>query len=115
MTDRSRVVLTLILGVVMMGVVAFVSTARPDRLDEVAASRPITFRIDPNQADTQTLCLLPGIAKGKARAIVDDRDANGPFASAQEMERVSGIAGKIRAAITPWITLESSDPQEQSP
>jgi competence protein ComEA len=47
--------------------------------------------ININTADTQTLAQLPGIGDVRAQAIVDDRQANGPYASVEELTRVSGI------------------------
>lgn len=47
--------------------------------------------IDINTADVATLEGLPGIGPAKAQAIVDDRNANGPFASCQQLTRVNGI------------------------
>nr|WP_297458658.1 ComEA family DNA-binding protein [uncultured Halomonas sp.] len=44
-----------------------------------------------NTADVQTLAQLPGIGNTKAEAIVADRAANGPFDSADDLDRVNGI------------------------
>jgi competence protein ComEA len=44
-----------------------------------------------NTADAETLAQLPGIGALKAQAIVEDRTANGPFTSVDELDRVSGI------------------------
>lgn len=50
-----------------------------------------SVRININTADAETLAQLPGIGATKAQAIVADREANGPFASADDLDRVSGI------------------------
>lgn len=47
--------------------------------------------ININAASAAQLQSLPGIGAAKAQAIVDDRNANGPFASCQDLTRVSGI------------------------
>ncbi|MCK0769107.1 ComEA family DNA-binding protein [Chromohalobacter canadensis] len=47
--------------------------------------------IDINQASAETLAELPGIGDVKAQAIIEDRDANGPFASLDALTRVKGI------------------------
>lgn len=44
-----------------------------------------------NEADAEMLAELPGIGDVKAEAIVEDREANGPFADADDLTRVSGI------------------------
>lgn len=47
--------------------------------------------IDINHATAEALAELPGIGEIKAQAIVEDREANGPFASLEDLTRVSGI------------------------
>lgn len=47
--------------------------------------------INVNTADAQTLAQLPGIGITKAEAIVADRTANGPYKSADDLSRVTGI------------------------
>ena len=44
-----------------------------------------------NSADVAALQQLSGVGPAKARAIVDYRDANGPFASVDDLASVSGI------------------------
>lgn len=38
---------------------------------------------------------MPGVGPAKAKAIVDDRERNGPFASVEDVERVKGIGPKL--------------------
>lgn len=47
--------------------------------------------INVNTADVELLAELPGIGPSRAEAIIDEREANGAFTSADELERVSGI------------------------
>lgn len=44
-----------------------------------------------NTADVATLASLSGIGQSKAEAIVAYRDANGPFAAAEDLTNVKGI------------------------
>lgn len=47
-----------------------------------------------NIASVEELDSLPGVGEATAQAIVDDRDANGAFASIEDLMRVSGIGEK---------------------
>lgn len=47
--------------------------------------------INVNTADAELLAELPGIGPSRAEAIIEERDTNGEFTSAEELERVSGI------------------------
>lgn len=48
-------------------------------------------KINVNTASASELEALPGIGPTKSKAIVDDRDMNGPFASCDDLARVKGI------------------------
>ncbi len=50
--------------------------------------------VDINAADTKTLETLDGVGPSKARAIVEYRQANGPFKSADDLGKVKGIGQK---------------------
>ncbi|MBE6469585.1 MAG: ComEA family DNA-binding protein [Coriobacteriaceae bacterium] len=47
-----------------------------------------------NAATAEELTDLPGVGPATARAIVEDRTANGPFSSPEDLMRVSGIGEK---------------------
>ncbi|MBA2319620.1 MAG: ComEA family DNA-binding protein [Deltaproteobacteria bacterium] len=48
-------------------------------------------RVNINTASAADLENLPGIGPSKAAAIAEDRSANGPFATCQDLGRVAGI------------------------
>lgn len=54
----------------------------------VAAEQPA---VNINTADVATLASLSGVGESKARAIIDYREANGPFASVEALANVKGI------------------------
>lgn len=58
-----------------------------------------------NTADQATLESLPRIGVNLATAIIADRDIRGPFATVQELQRVSGITADIFAVLEPLITV----------
>lgn len=47
--------------------------------------------INVNTADAELLAELPGIGPSRAEAIIEEREANGSFESADDLTRVSGI------------------------
>lgn len=47
-----------------------------------------------NTAGLEELDELPGVGEATARAIIEDREANGPFSSPEDIMRVSGIGEK---------------------
>ncbi len=69
-----------------------------------AATEPV----DVNQATVAQLEALDGIGAAKAQAIVEFRDANGPFTSVDDLRKVRGIGDKLLASLRPQITVGSS-------
>ncbi|SFM97066.1 ComEA family DNA-binding protein [Marinobacter pelagius] len=47
-----------------------------------------------NTADVTTLASLNGIGDSKAQAIIEYREANGPFASTADLSKVKGIGAR---------------------
>ncbi len=50
--------------------------------------------ININTASAEELDELPGVGESTARAIIEDREKNGPFSSPEDLMRVSGIGEK---------------------
>ncbi|MDR5898585.1 ComEA family DNA-binding protein [Halomonas vilamensis] len=47
--------------------------------------------INVNTADAELLAELPGIGPSRADAIIEERDTNGEFSSADDLTRINGI------------------------
>ncbi|WP_308623123.1 helix-hairpin-helix domain-containing protein [uncultured Enorma sp.] len=58
------------------------------------AGQVATALVNINTATLEELDALPGVGPATAQAIIDDREANGPFASVEDIMRVSGIGEK---------------------
>ncbi|NBC69486.1 hypothetical protein GT003_10830 [Paenibacillus sacheonensis] len=62
-------------------------------------------KIDVNHASAAELDALPGIGAAKANAIVADRERNGAFRSADDLQRVKGIGPKLVEKLKSLIVL----------
>ncbi len=62
-------------------------------------------KININRAEAWLLDALPGIGPTRAQAIVDYRQENGPFRSADEITRVEGIGATTYEQIKDLITV----------
>ena len=74
-------------------------------------------RVDVNTAGLEELMTLPGIGKVRAQAILDDREANGPFRYPEDLIRVKGIGEGILNGILDQITAgeQESGPERGQP
>ena len=64
-----------------------------------------TGKVDLNRATAADLDTLPGIGPATAQKIVDDRTANGPFKTVEDLMRVSGIGEKKFDALKDLVTV----------
>lgn len=72
-------------------------------IGSVSSSMPSLVNI--NSATAEELDSLPGVGPSTAAAIVEDRDANGPFSSVEDLMRVSGIGEKKFAKLRDHICV----------
>lgn len=56
-------------------------------------------KVNINTADAAALDTLPGIGPSTAEKIIADREANGPFVTIEDLQRVSGIGEKKYASL----------------
>ncbi len=66
--------------------------------------------VDINRATIEQLDALPGIGPAKARAIVEYREANGPFATTEALTNVKGIGPAIFEKIRASISVGRAEP-----
>lgn len=74
-----------------------------DSSNQILPNFPTLVNI--NTAKTDELCKLPGIGTVLAEKIIEDRTANGPFASVDDITRVSGIGEKKLDGFRDLITV----------
>lgn len=80
--------------------------ARVGRSDEALT---LGAPLDLNGASVAGLETLPGIGARKAADIVADREANGPFASVDELDRVRGFGPATVERLRPWLVVGAQD------
>ncbi|MEY8677631.1 ComEA family DNA-binding protein [Granulimonas faecalis] len=68
----------------------------PDGTTQASAGVPSdpSAPVNLNTATAEELRTLPGVGEATAAAILEDREANGPFTSVEDVMRVSGIGEK---------------------
>lgn len=69
--------------------------------------------VDINTADEEALEQLPGIGPALAERIVQDRAANGPFASVDDLTRVPGIGEKTLESLRPYVTAGGEEAESE--
>ncbi|WP_339236100.1 helix-hairpin-helix domain-containing protein [Paenibacillus sp. FSL R5-0517] len=62
-------------------------------------------KIDVNSAPLSKLTELPGIGEKKAQAIVDYRNAHGPFTKVSDLTKVKGIGMKMLEKMAPYVQI----------
>lgn len=70
-----------------------------------AGGAPGGVLVDLNTADSTTLQTLPGVGPAIAQRIIDHRDQNGPFASVEALDAVSGIGPASMARLRDLVTV----------
>ena len=103
-------------GAAMLLCFAVRSTAMtvPDRLpwEPPNLEQAVEGRVNINTAGPEELMTLPGIGEARARAIIDDREANGPFVYPEDLTRVKGIGEGILAGLLDQITTGGQENAE---
>lgn len=95
-------------GTVTLAVPAQMQTAPTTAATAAAETVPeetVSFPVNINTADADTLTALPGIGQVLAERIVAYRRQNGPFRVIEEITNVEGIGEKKAEAILDLITV----------
>ena len=80
-------------------------TAAATAASETVPEETVSFPVNINTADSDTLAALPGIGQVLAKRIVAYRQQNGSFRAVEEITNVEGIGEKKAEAILELITV----------
>ena len=117
-TDRRLAAVTLAAAAVMALCFAWRSarfsalSPLPWNPPELAAEEDRDSLVDVNTAGLDELMTLPGIGEVRAQAILDDREANGPYSRPEDLIRVKGIGEGILSGILDQITTGGNQDAE---
>jgi competence protein ComEA len=75
-------------------------TVRMEAMDDLLV---FGLPIDVNTASEVALQTIPGVGPSRARAIVADREADGPFSSIDDLQRVRGIGPATVDDLRPFV------------
>ncbi|MFZ9706707.1 MAG: ComEA family DNA-binding protein [Ilumatobacteraceae bacterium] len=81
------------------------ATAGSSTAGNAASTSTLPLIIDLNLATAADLDRLPGVGPSTAKAIIDHRTRNGPFASIDDLLKVKGIGPAKLAEIRPWVRV----------
>jgi competence protein ComEA len=65
------------------------------------------LRVDPNTAGVRELAHVPGLTRRLAQAVVESRQAEGPFLAVEDLLRVRGIGPKRLAQARPALEVDA--------
>lgn len=98
----------------MFALVALYLAAHPLRYDELQP-RPLNYRVNVNQADAETLQLLPRVGPTLAENMIEHRESHGPFREPADLDAVPRIGPKTLAELEPWVSFDATAPAESLP
>lgn len=87
----------------ILAVFLIAATAGIAAADDAAAAKGV---VNVNTAKVEQLQLLPRIGPALAQRIIDFREANGPFKSADELVAVKGIGDRSVELLKPHVAVK---------
>ncbi|MGE3851548.1 MAG: ComEA family DNA-binding protein [Planctomycetota bacterium] len=87
------------------------STLSPVTVEVAAlpAPEPYHLVVDINSATWRRIALVPGLGEKRARSIVEERDANGPFVAIDDLaRRIRGIGPATVERLRQWLVVRTN-------
>ena len=88
------------------------SEIRISVIEKIVTEKNGDIRI--NEADADSLQLLPGIGPAYAERIIDERKKNGPFYYPEDLETVSGIGHQTLTGIRTMIDMTLNEGRNEN-
>ncbi|MEJ5229459.1 MAG: ComEA family DNA-binding protein [Pseudothermotoga sp.] len=107
-SEKRLIFLAFIGLLIILGFALEKSYGKTEESQYVVARKTIEFPIDVNSASYEDLLEIPGIGPAKAKAIIEFREQNGPFATADDLTKVSGIGKVTVQRIAPYLKFEGA-------
>jgi competence protein ComEA len=103
--DQASVAGLVVLSLVAIGGWLVAQGGLQQRMVEVdqVEPQPVQFQLDLNTAQAPELMQLPGIGEVLAGRIIESRQNDGPFASIDDLRRVTGIGPKTMERLRPYL------------
>ena len=114
MTKQEKLVIYFLIAMLVLGFAVKFYKAKANRINLKVEKVDIDIlkiskeknMVNINTAAARDLARLPGIGPGLAQRIVDYRDKNGNFISADDLKEVSGIGERRYQEIKDYIVVE---------
>ena len=112
-TERAILILMLVAVLVLLCYRIFDTLPQADAdvvvTHAASAAASQDTHIDLNTAGRAALMALPGIGEVKADAILAYREANGPFASVDDLLRVKGIGSAVLEKLRDYVVIGGNE------
>jgi competence ComEA-like helix-hairpin-helix protein len=107
LVERAEIALMVAWIALALSFIGLIATIRiRSTSSESVGNNPPQFRTDINTAPAAELALLPGIGPELAARIVAEREAGGPFTTAEQLSRVRGIGPTKIDQVAPMLTFD---------
>ena len=84
----------------------YLSTENGEKIIEETKVNSTNSVINVNKADIEMLCNLPGVGEALAQRIIEYREQNGFFKSAEDLKNVSGIGDKKFESLKEYVVVK---------
>ncbi|MGJ8454123.1 ComEA family DNA-binding protein [Pseudothermotoga sp. U03pept] len=107
-SEKRLIFLAFVGLLIILGFALEKNYGKTEESQHVVARKTVEFPIDVNSASYEDLLEIPGIGPAKAKAVIQFREQNGPFATVDDLTKVSGIGRVTVQRIAPYVKVEGA-------